>query len=86
MRRATGRRDDDLEPAVLRGGGVLEHPIRRAVRGNDSYFVWNFERRQQLRCDTHVLEVRLAAHDDADNRSRAMLVRHGVRTRASQAA
>ena len=43
MRRAAGAGDDDFEAAFLGALGVFDHAVRRAVRGNDSDFVGDFE-------------------------------------------
>src|SRR5262249_33613200 len=40
---ATGSGDDHLDAALFGGGGVLGHPQRRAVRGDDPTFVRDFE-------------------------------------------
>ena len=43
VRRAAGGGDDDLEAARLGALGVLEHPVGRAMRGDDAHLVRNVE-------------------------------------------
>src|SRR5579864_2323751 len=68
MRSAAGACDDHLEPAAGRTLGVGRHSLGRAVRGNDSALMRNAERAQGLRCGLEGGPVRLASHDEADER------------------
>ena len=67
MRGAARSGDDHLDAALFGGGGVLRHPLRRAVRGNDAAFVRDVELLQRLRRVLHGLPIGFAAHDDADH-------------------
>ena len=69
-------RDDHLEPAPLGPARVLRHPRGRAVRRHDGALVGHAEARQHLVGVAHRLPVRLAPHDDGDQRRLA----HGAPT------
>ena len=58
--------DEDFEAASRRRRRILEHPVRRAVRGDDLGFVGHAERVELRSGVLHGLPVGLAAHDEAD--------------------
>src|SRR5262249_41790120 len=65
MRGSAGPGDDDLESARFRRRGILEHPIRSAVRGNDAPFEWNLKLLKLIGGVLKRRPVRFAAHDDS---------------------
>ena len=72
---AAGAGDDHLEPAAGGRRRVLGHQRRRAMRRDDFRLVRHAERVQDFGGMPHRVPVRLAAHDDADERRR---LRHGA--------
>jgi hypothetical protein len=66
VRRSSRRRDDHLDATRLGAGGVLEHPVRGAMRRDDAHLVWDVELGEQVRGVRHDAQVAAAAHDDAD--------------------
>src|SRR3954468_4023035 len=63
---ATRAGDDDFEPARLRGRGVFEQQIRRAVCGYHAGFMRDSELVERVGRGAHRLPVGSRAHDDAD--------------------
>ena len=72
--RAARSRDDNLNSARFRARRILDHPVRRAMRGNDLGFVRNAEVFQGLGGMAHGVPIGLATHDDADQRLHAGLL------------
>jgi hypothetical protein len=68
MRRAARSRDDDFEAARFRTFGKGIKPLGRAMRRNDLRLKRHAEFRQNVGGVFHRRPVRLAAHDDADER------------------
>lgn len=69
MRGATGTGDDDLDSAAGSFLGVVEHPLRRAVRRDDTDLEADTELGQSFGCSFHGRPIRIAAHDQADLRA-----------------
>ena len=68
MRRAAGPGDDDFQAVGPRRLGIVDQPVRRAVGADDPGFERHIERRQRFGRRLHGRPVRLAAHDDPDDR------------------
>ena len=68
VRRAARPGDDHAQSAFFGRAGVLAHPFRRAMRGDDAALVRDLELFEHLRRMTHRVPIRLAAHDDSDQR------------------
>ena len=66
VRRAPRTCDDDPEPALLGGMGIVVEPLGGAVRGDDLRLVGDAKRFQRFSCMAHRLPVGLRPHDDAD--------------------
>src|SRR4051794_17393932 len=60
--------DDHFQSASLGILGVLEHPVWRAVRRYDLYFVWHPEFFQDVGRWRQRLIIALRSHDDSDQR------------------
>ena len=65
---AARARDDDLEATIRGLLGVVDHDLGRAVRGDDAHLVGHAEFDEHVDRGLHHREVRVAAHDDADER------------------
>ena len=76
MGSAAGGSNDDAQAALGRGGGVLVGCVGGAVGGNHADFVGDAELIQQLGARPHSVEVRVAAHDDADAGSEIVVLAH----------
>jgi len=57
--------DDDLDPALHRGPGVLRHEVRSTVGRNDPHLVRDAQLLEHVHRVLHRLQVGLTAHDDA---------------------
>ena len=68
MRRTTGARDDDLQPAITCGRRVFEQQVGRAMRGDDAHFVRNAETLEHFGGGFEGLPVGGRPHDDANER------------------
>ena len=76
VRRSPGAGDDDAQAPAGGGLGVVEHPARRPVGGDDVRLVRDVELLQRLGGRLHHRPVRVAAHDDADDGlARSVLMR-----------
>ena len=65
MCRAACARNDNLQPPVRGPRCVVDHAMRRAVRGDDGDLVRNPEFLQQVRHFLHDREIGIGTHDDA---------------------
>src|SRR5581483_9027965 len=68
VRGAAGGGDDDFQAAPNGGGGVFKKEVRGAVRGDHLHVMRHAQFRELLGRVLHGFPVRLAAHDDADQR------------------
>src|SRR5207248_7401565 len=68
MCRAASGRDDHLQPSLLCTRSIFEHPVRRAMSGDYSFFVWHLQFAQYLNRGFQHLIVAATAHDYADQR------------------
>jgi hypothetical protein len=68
MSGAAGAGDDQLEALRLRAAGEIIKTVGRSVGGDDSSFIGNGEPVQRLGGMAHGLPVRLAAHDNGNQR------------------
>ena len=65
---AAGRGDDHLEAARLGVSRVVKGEIRRAVGGDDAHVKSDAEGGQRVGGLLHQRPIRVAAHDDTDER------------------
>ena len=63
-----GAGHDHLEAAVAGALGIVHQALGRAVRGDDPHLVRNVQMFKHINGMAHGLPVRLAAHDDPDQR------------------
>lgn len=68
MSRPAGTGDDHRQAALLGTRRVLTHPLGRAMGGDHAALVRHAKLREQISRMAHRLPVRLAPHDDADQR------------------
>ncbi len=76
MRRAARAADDDFQSARDRAGNIFFQPVRIAMRGNDFGFGGDAEFRQRIGGGFHRRPVRIAAHQNADERFVRMIRLH----------
>src|SRR5213592_2536010 len=68
MSGTSGAGDNHLQSSFACGSYILESSMGRTVRAIHPNLIWNFELLQDLRGFLHDRKIRVAAHDNADER------------------